>query len=75
MLRLGFEYLGLHRIVAECDPRNEASIRVMNKLGMRHEAQHIDAMFLKGEWVGSTVYAILGSEWRAAQGSLSRRGV
>src|SRR5439155_6832123 len=25
MLRLGFEELGLHRIVAECDPRNEAS--------------------------------------------------
>ena len=66
MLRLGFENLGLHRIVAECDPRNEASIRVMEKLGMRREAHHLEAMFLKGEWVGSMVYAILASEWRAA---------
>jgi RimJ/RimL family protein N-acetyltransferase len=66
MLRLGFEELGLHRIVAECDPRNEASIRVMEKLGMRREAHHLEAMFLKGEWVGSMVYAILASEWRPA---------
>jgi RimJ/RimL family protein N-acetyltransferase len=66
MLRLGFEELGLHRIVAECDPRNEASIKVMEKLGMRREAHHLEAMFLKGEWVGSIVYAILASEFRAA---------
>lgn len=66
MLRLGFEEFGLHRIVAECDPRNAASIRVMEKLGMRREADHIDAMFLKGEWVGSTVFAMLESEWRRA---------
>jgi RimJ/RimL family protein N-acetyltransferase len=64
MLRVGFEELGLHRIVAECDPRNEASIRVMEKLGMRREAHHLDAMFLKGEWVGSLVYAMLEDEWR-----------
>ncbi len=66
MLRLGFEELGLHRIIAECDPRNDASIRVMEKLGMRREALHLDAMFLKGEWVGSYVAAILEDEWRSA---------
>lgn len=65
MLRLGFEEFGLHRIVAECDPRNAGSIRVMEKLGMRREADHVDAMFLKGEWVGSTVFAMLESEWMA----------
>jgi RimJ/RimL family protein N-acetyltransferase len=66
MLRLGFEELRLHRIIAECDPRNLASIKVMEKLGMRREAEHVDAMFLKGEWVGSIVYAILESEWPSA---------
>jgi RimJ/RimL family protein N-acetyltransferase len=69
MLRLGFDELGLHRVVAECDPRNEASIRVMEKLGMRREAHHLDAMFLKGEWVGSLVYAMLDVEWRANRGA------
>jgi len=31
---------------------------------MRREADHVDAMWLKGEWVGSTVYALLDDEWR-----------
>jgi len=65
MLRLGFEGLGLHRIVADSDPRNAASIKVMEKLGMRREAHHVDSMFLKGEWVGAVVGAMLESEWRS----------
>ena len=65
LLRLGFEELGLHRIVAECDPRNDGSIRVMERLDMRREADHVESMWLKGEWVGSTVFAILEQEWRA----------
>ena len=71
MLRLGFDVMGLHRIVAECDPRNEASIRVMERLGMRREAHMLDTRFIKGEWVGSMIYAMLESEWpdaRAARG-------
>jgi RimJ/RimL family protein N-acetyltransferase len=71
MLRLGFAELHLHRIVAECDPRNVASINVMEKVGMRREAHHIDAMFLKGEWVGSIVSAILENEWAAGAGQPS----
>ena len=67
ILRLGFEQMGLHRIVAESDPRNEASIRVMERLGMRREALHLESMWLKGEWVGSIVYAMLEQEWRGAQ--------
>lgn len=66
MLRLGFEEMGLHRITAECDPRNGASIRVMEHLGMRREAHFRESMLVKGEWVGSMIYAILAAEWRAA---------
>jgi RimJ/RimL family protein N-acetyltransferase len=65
MLRLGFDELGLHRIVAECDPRNIASLRVMERLGMRREAEFIENQFLKGEWAGETVCAILETDWRA----------
>jgi RimJ/RimL family protein N-acetyltransferase len=65
MLRLGFGELGLHRIVADCDPRNAPSQRVMEHLGMRHEAEFIEKQFLKGEWVGESVYAILETEWRS----------
>jgi RimJ/RimL family protein N-acetyltransferase len=65
MLRLGFNALGLHRIVAACDPRNVASIRVMERLGMRREAQFVENEFLKGEWIGEIVCAMLEAEWRA----------
>jgi len=65
MLRLGFGELGLHRIVAQADARNVASHRVMQRLGMRHEAELRDDEWFKGEWSTSTVYAILEDEWRA----------
>jgi RimJ/RimL family protein N-acetyltransferase len=65
MLRLGFDDLGLHRIVAGCDPRNTASLRVMDRLVMRREAEFVDYEYLKGEWVSEIVCAILESEWRA----------
>lgn len=64
MLRVGFDELDLHRIIAESDPRNAPSIRVMERLGMRREAEFAESWLLKGEWVGSTVYAMLESEWR-----------
>ncbi len=65
MLRLGFDELRLHRIVAGCDPRNVASVRVMEHVGMRREAHLVENEFLKGEWVGEIVGAILEAEWRA----------
>lgn len=68
LLRLGFEELGLHRIVADADPRNSRSIRMMERLGMRHEALYREAFCLKGEWVDETHCAILEGEWRALRG-------
>jgi RimJ/RimL family protein N-acetyltransferase len=63
MLRLGFEELDLHRIVAEADPRNVASLRVMEHLGMRREGLLVENAFVKGEWISEVVCAILASEW------------
>ena len=63
MLRLGFEGLGLHRIVCSTDARNEASARVLRKLGMRQEAHLIENEFVKGEWQSELIFAILRDEW------------
>ncbi|TMR88816.1 GNAT family N-acetyltransferase [Nonomuraea basaltis] len=65
MLRLGFADLGLHRITGRLDARNTASARVLEKLGMRHEATLIDNEIVKGEWSSEAVYAILETEWAA----------
>ena len=68
MLHLGFERIGLHRIVGRLDGRNVASARVLERLGMRREAHLRENEFVKGEWVDEVVYAILDREWRASRG-------
>lgn len=65
LLRLGFGELGLHRVIIDTDPRNQASIRVAQKLGMRQEAHLVENIFLKGEWCDSLIFALLDREWRA----------
>ena len=65
MLRLGFEELGLHRIVGRCDARNVASARLMERLGMRREGHLIENEFVKGEWTDELDYAMLAREWAA----------
>jgi RimJ/RimL family protein N-acetyltransferase len=70
MLRLGFEELGLHRIVGRCDGRNAASAKVMERLGMRREAHFRENEIVKGEWTDELVYAMLADEWPAARDRL-----
>ena len=65
LLDLAFGELGLHRVIAELDPRNAASVRVCERLGMRKEAHILEHMWLKGEWTDTGSYAILEREWRA----------
>jgi ribosomal-protein-alanine N-acetyltransferase len=61
----GFGELGLHRIYADCDPGNQASSRVAEKLGMRREAHFVENAWVQGKWVDSVIYAMLDREWKA----------
>jgi RimJ/RimL family protein N-acetyltransferase len=63
MLRLGFEGLGLHRIVARIDERNEPSARLARRLGMRQEARLVQSELFKGEWSTELDFAMLADEW------------
>ncbi|MEU5788776.1 GNAT family protein [Micromonospora purpureochromogenes] len=67
MLRLGFDELGLHRIVGRLDARNTASARVLERLGMRPEAYLRENELVKGEWTDEAVYALLARDWRAGR--------
>jgi RimJ/RimL family protein N-acetyltransferase len=64
VLSIAFEELGLHRMIGRLEPRNVASARVLEKLGMRREAHFVENEYLKGEWQSEAVYAILDREWR-----------
>ena len=61
-----FEHYGLHRVSGRLEPRNLASARVLEKLGMRREAHLIENEWVKGEWQSEAVYALLAREWSAA---------
>jgi aminoglycoside 6'-N-acetyltransferase len=66
VLDLAFGELGLHRVTAELDPRNRASIALCLRLGMRHEAHFVENLMFKGAWADTGIYAILEREWSAA---------
>jgi ribosomal-protein-alanine N-acetyltransferase len=65
ILEVAFRQLDLHRVWATCDPRNHASYRVMEKLGMRREAHFRNHVMERGEWRDSYLYAVLAEEWLA----------
>jgi RimJ/RimL family protein N-acetyltransferase len=64
LIDLAFGELDLHRVYAELDPRNAASVAICRRLGMRPEAHILEHMWLKGEWTDTGTYAILEREWR-----------
>lgn len=64
LIRHGIE-LGVHRFYAVADPRNGASVRLMERLGMRREGFFRESCFYKGEWSDDVVYGLLAREVRA----------
>jgi RimJ/RimL family protein N-acetyltransferase len=71
MLDYVFVKLRKHRISASVDPRNAASIRLMQSLGFRQEAHLIESLWFKGQWVDDIIFAMLAKEWTPAEASLT----
>lgn len=67
LVRLCFEDLGLRRVTANCFAANEASWRLMERVGMRRELYTVrDSLHRSGEWLDGMGYALLADEWRKA---------
>jgi RimJ/RimL family protein N-acetyltransferase len=64
VLGLGFDGLGLHRVIGRCDALNLPSAGLMERLGMRREAHFVHNEIFKGSWGDELVYALLEDEWR-----------
>jgi RimJ/RimL family protein N-acetyltransferase len=64
LLAFGFEWMGVHRIVARCDVLNTRSARVLEKLGMRREGHFRKDTLKDGRWRDTYLYALLAEEWR-----------
>jgi RimJ/RimL family protein N-acetyltransferase len=65
VLEIAFNDLGLHRVRAVLDPRNDASVALCKGLGMREEAYFVEDLWFKGAWGDTAIYAILDREWAA----------
>jgi RimJ/RimL family protein N-acetyltransferase len=61
----GFGPLGLHRLEADVDPRNTASIRSVERLGFTLEGHLRERYFVAGEIQDSLIYGLLAPSWRA----------
>lgn len=65
LIRLCFEDLRLRRVTANCFADNEASWRLMERVGMRREIHTVrDSLHRSGRWVDGLGYALLADEWR-----------
>ncbi|CAM3985899.1 MULTISPECIES: GNAT family N-acetyltransferase [Flavobacterium] len=58
-----FNSLNKHRVTGSIDPRNIASIQLLERLNFRKEAHFKESLFIDGEWVDDIVYGLLKSEW------------
>ncbi len=63
MINYLFNDLNKQRITCSIDPLNQASIKMVERLGFRKEAHFKQSILIDGEWYDDMVYAILKEEW------------
>lgn len=63
-LRFAFEDLNLHRVVADCDPRNVRSSALLERFGFRREGYLREHYFVTGECQDGILWGLLRSEWQ-----------
>lgn len=68
-LDLAFDVLELHRVEADTDPRNAASIALLERLGFTREGHLRERWHVAGEICDGLMYGLLAREWRARRGA------
>jgi RimJ/RimL family protein N-acetyltransferase len=63
LIQHAFEDLDLHRIEADPDPGNTASIRLLEKQGFKYEGLMRERYFLGGQAMDAAIYGLLRREW------------
>ena len=73
LLRFAFDTLGLHRLEADADPRNAASIRALERVGFVREGLQRERYWMSGEWQDAVLFGLLRRDWRDASGAARER--
>lgn len=63
VLDWGFRVKSIHRVIATCQPENQGSWELMEKLGMRREGFFKECVPVETGWWDEYHYAILAREW------------
>ncbi len=69
-LHFAFEAIALHRVEISIIPRNRASRRVVEKLGIRMEGVAERFLEIDGVWEDHARYAVTAEEWQERRGQL-----
>lgn len=64
VIAFAFQALDLHRIEADADPRNERSLRLLERLGFRREGYLRERYHVSGEVQDAVVLGLLRPEWK-----------
>jgi [ribosomal protein S5]-alanine N-acetyltransferase len=65
LLAYAFAELGLHRIEADVDPRNSASLQTVERLGFQREGYLRERWQVNGEIQDTVFYGLLRPDWEA----------
>ena len=75
MVAHAFGRLGVRRITAGCFADNLASVRILEKVGMRREQHGVgDSWHAELGWVDGYTYALLAEEWFTGRGASTATG-
>jgi RimJ/RimL family protein N-acetyltransferase len=66
LIRFAFGQLDLHRLEADADPLNAASIAVLERQGFKREGLLRERYFMQGEPQDAAYYGLLRREWTGA---------
>lgn len=71
VLDYAFTVLNFHRIEADVDPRNDASVRTLERLGFQREGYLRERWHVNGEIQDAFFYGLLRPDWNRANTSNS----
>ncbi len=65
LIAFAFERIQLHRLEADTEPRNERSLRLLERLGFRREGHLRERYYVDGERQDTVLLGLLRPEWTA----------